>query len=250
MLAHHSGFSAADRRFLQSFLPDAEDAPWMAVTDWHLIALIAALLPLRWFAAASRPEWYVGSEIAVWYPLPEGGRNYVVPDIFVALAPSHPRTSFDVEREGGFPPFVLEIVSEESRKRDTSLDEKVRLYGLLGVEEYAIFDPEGHVQPQLQGHRRTPEGAWERWPDGARGELASGVLGLTLVADRTLLRLEDADGHRLLTPDEERRRAAYEHERAEQERARAEQERARADAAEARIADLEARLECLRRTRA
>jgi hypothetical protein len=133
MLAQHTRLSEADRRFLQGFLPDAEDAPWMAVTDWHLIALIAALLPLRWFAAASRPDWYVGSGIAVWYPLPEGGRNYVVPDIFVALAPSHLRTSFDSEREGGFPPFVLEIISEDSRARDAGPERLPFLHRMAAV---------------------------------------------------------------------------------------------------------------------
>jgi hypothetical protein len=227
MLVQTSRLSEADRRFLQSFLSDEEDAPWMAVTDWHLIALIAALLPLRWFAAVSRPEWYVGSEIAVWCPLPEGGRKYVVPDLFVALAPNVLRTSFDVEREGGFPPFVLEMVSEESRSRDIGPEEKVRLYGLLGAQEYAIFDPEGHVRPQLQGYRRAVDGAWGRWPIGTRGELASGVLGLTLVADGQLLRLEDAAGQWLPTPDEER---------------------ARADAAEARLAALQAELDRLRQS--
>jgi Uma2 family endonuclease len=221
MLTQASRLSAADRRFLHSFESDEEDAPWMSVTDWHLLALIAALLPMRWFAALARPEWYIGSEIAVYFP--EGGkRKHVIPDIFVALAPNHPCTSFDVEEEGGFPRFVLEIISEESLTRDTGTERgKVRLYDVLGVQEYAIFDPEGRMQPQLQGYRRTSAGEWVPWHAGARGELVSRVLGLTLVADETLLRLEDAEGRRLLTPDEERLRA---------------------EAAEARVARLQALL--------
>lgn len=231
MLTQATNLSEADRRFLRAFISDEEDAPWMSVTDWHLLALIAALLPLRWFRDQRHPEWYVGSEMAVHFRTTEGVRKYVVPDIFVALAHNHPRTSFDVEKEGTFPLFVLEIVSEESLARDSGPDDKVRLYGLLGAQEYAIFDPEERMEPRLQGYYRTPEGAWVRRQAGTRGELVSGVLGLTLVAEGRLLRLEDAQGRRLLTADEER--------------VRAEQERARADAAEARIAELEAQLKRL-----
>ena len=178
MLVRAVRFSAADRRFLQTFQSDEEDAPWMAVTDWHLLALIATLLPLRWFAALARPEWYISAKIAVYFPAEGGKKKFVVPDTFVALAPNHPRTSFDIEAEGGFPPFVLEIVSEESQTRDTGIERgKVALDGILGAQEYAIFDPERRIAPQLQGYHRTDAGDWEPWPVGERGELVSRVLG-------------------------------------------------------------------------
>jgi Uma2 family endonuclease len=226
--------SDRDRRFLQSFLPDEEGAPWMTITDWHRLAITNALLPLTWFAQVHHPDWYVASDLAVYYQLPDGGRSYVGPDIFVVRAHNHLRTSFDSVTEGGFPPFVLEVVSADSLTRDTDpIEGKPHLYDLLGVHEYAIFDPERRIAPQLQGYRRTAEGGWGRWPVGPCGELQSAVLGLTLVADGVLLRLEDEHGNRLPTPDEVR--------------ARAEQEQARADAAEARARELEARLARLER---
>lgn len=96
--------------------------------------------------------------------------------------------------EGGFPPFVLEVVSPESRTRDTgATDGKVRLYA---------------------------------------------VLGLTLIAEGPLLRLEDAQGQRLPTADEVRERAKQERAQALQAQATADRERARAEAAEAELARL------------
>ncbi|HEV7216533.1 MAG TPA: Uma2 family endonuclease, partial [Chloroflexota bacterium] len=250
----------SDRRFLKTFLPDEEGAPWMPITDWHMLALIAALLPLRWYAEVAHPEWYVGSEMAVYFPI-EDGRNFVAPDLFVALAHRHPRYSFDSQEEGGFPAFVLEIISRESQKRDTT--DKVRLYDLVQAREYVIFDAEDRLRPRLQGYHRNERGQWTPWAPGSRGELHSSILGLTLVADGDLLRFEDAAGNRLLTADEERQRAEREsltarqararadqeqaraeqqQARAEQQQARAEQERARAEAAEEKIAGLQALL--------
>ncbi|MGH2409435.1 MAG: Uma2 family endonuclease [Chloroflexota bacterium] len=235
MLTEATDLSAADRRFLYTFACDEEDAPWMSVAEWHQLALIAVLLPLRWLRDRLYPEWYVGSEMSVYYRTAEGTKKFVAPDLFVALASRHERASFDVEEEGGFPRFVLEIVSEESLARDTGPAEKVRLYGLLGAQEYVIFDPVGRMQPQLRGYHRDPYGRWVAWEPGPRGELISNVLGVTLVGEGRLLRLEDAQGRRLLTADEE-------HARADREQAQAQRERARAEAAEARVAELEARI--------
>ena len=212
--------SIDDHRFLEAFLPDEEDAPWMSITDQHLLTLIALLQPLRWFAAHTHPEWYIASDLAVYYSL-GGKRNFVAPDLLVAHAPNHLRRFLDSEIEGGFPAFVLEILSEKSRVRDTDpVEGKVRLYDLLGAREYAIFDPDGILDPPLQGYRRGARGRWSRWAPDTHGSLHSDVLGLTLVRDGAYLRLEDDRGEWLRTADEER---------------------ARADALEARLAELERR---------
>ncbi len=83
-----------------------------------------------------------------------------------------------------------------------------------------MFDPEGRLQPQLQGYRRTATGQWRPWQPGARGELVSKVLGLTLIADGELLRLENADGQRLPTPNELHLRAASTEAQLQEEQAR------------------------------
>lgn len=249
--------SERERAFLLAFEEDREDAPWMVDSDIHDLAVTGLKLPLRWYGARQHPSWYVGSDLWVSYPLPDGRKKHVAPDIFVALAPNHLRDSFDAAVEGGFPPFVLEVVSPESQTRDTDRRAgKVRLYETVGAEEYVIFDPRGVLRPALQGYHRDAADRWIPWQPGLRGELRSAVLGLTLVPDDGLLRLEDAHGHRLLTADEQVTRADQEHADKLAERTRADQaeaaalaeraaalaERERADAATAEVERLRAEL--------
>ncbi|HVC80101.1 MAG TPA: Uma2 family endonuclease, partial [Chloroflexota bacterium] len=128
-----------DRAYLLAFADDTEDAPWMVASDRHFLSVVASHFSLRLHGGEAHPEWYVSGELFIFYSRPDGSVGKVAPDLFVALAPNHLRESFDARREGGFPPFVLEIVSPESRQRD--LLEKPRAYDLCGATEYAIFDP-------------------------------------------------------------------------------------------------------------
>jgi Uma2 family endonuclease len=188
-----------ERAFLCTFEDDTERSPWMVGKDYHRLALDALEYPLR----RHRADWYVSSDLPIVYPRPNSKTGQVAPDIMMAFVPNHQRDAFDIREEGGFPPFVLEVVSPESRSRDTRPDRKVRLYNLLGAREYAIFDPRAERRPPLAGYRRAPDGSWEAWPLDKRSALHSAVLGLILVQDGMLLRLEDADGRRLPTADEE-----------------------------------------------
>jgi len=175
--------------FLLAFVDDTEESPWMVASDYHLLALNAAVIPIRHYLGRRRPDLYVSGELVVRFPKPDGTRGQVGPDMLAAYAPQHLRTSFDVAKEGAFPAFVLEIVSPESDRRDKH--DKARLYELLGAEEYAIFDPRGRQGRQLWGYRRDGRGVWLPWPGGKSGELPSAVLGLTLVAAGFLLRFRD-----------------------------------------------------------
>lgn len=203
MVAERETDSVEERLFLLDFEDDTEEAPWMVNCDYQRLALTALLFPLDRFARRHHPEWYISSDLPILYARPNGATGQVAPDMLVAVAPNHPRESFDSRSEGGFPAFVMEVVSTESRSRDTGKGRKVRLYDLLGAREYVIFDPPAKRRPPLAGYRRGVRGTWEPWSIGPRGELRSQVLVLTLVPDGTLLRLEDADGRRLLTADEE-----------------------------------------------
>lgn len=171
----------------------------MVAKDFHRLALDAIEYPLRHY----RTDWYVSSDLPIVYPRPNNRLGQVAPDIMVAFVHNHERDAFDIRLEGGFPPFVLEVVSTESRSRDTGKNKKVRIYNMLGAREYAIFDPRAKRRPSLAGYRRAPDGGWEEWPLDASGALSSAVLGLTLVQDGMLLRLQDASGRRLPTADED-----------------------------------------------
>jgi hypothetical protein len=261
-----------DRAFLLAFADDTEDAPWMVASDRHFLGVGASHFSLKLHGAEAHPEWYVSGEIFIFYTRPDGTVGKVAPDLFVARAPNHLRESFDARREGGFPPFVLEIVSPESRQRD--LGEKPRAYDLCGATEYAIFDPYTTGPGQLTGYRRDGRGVWGPWVAEPSGELWSMVLGLTLLVDGLLLRFKDNNGNLLPIGEElqaalhhakrqwlverdgraaEARRAAEATRRATEatrravtEADRAATEARRADAAEARAAALEAELARLR----
>src|SRR5437763_15519207 len=97
----------------------------------------------------------------------------------VAFVPQRPRDSYDVEQEGVFPAFVLEVLSQSSVARDT--DRKRRLYEALGAQEYMLFAPEpGLLEPPLQGYRRAEAGRFEALLPNAPGWLWGDVLELGL----------------------------------------------------------------------
>ena len=240
--------------FLLAFVDDTEESPWMVASDYHLLAEHGAVIPTRNYLLRRRPDLYVSGELLVRYPKPDGSTGQVGPDMLAAYAPQGLRSSFDVVKEGGFPAFVLEIVSPESDRRDKY--DKARLYDLLGAREYAIFDPRGREGRQLWGYRRDERGAWLPWPREQWGELRSAVLGLTLVAVGFLLRFRDEATGQLIPLIEEldadlavaeagRDLAETAREQAEAARlaaeGRATEEQAARAVAEARAAEAEAR---------
>jgi len=220
-----------DSAFLLSFADDTEESPWMVAADPHWQARLNLVDPAQAYLTDQYPDLYLSSELAVRFPKGDGTVGRVAPDMLAAYAPRRVRNSFDGAAEGSFPAFVLEIVSPESRARDTR--EKPRLYGLAGAREYVIFDPLGADGRQLSGYHRDSQGGWVRWPGGRSGTLFSQVFGLTLEARAGLLRLRDQAGVLLPTL-------------AEAGAARADVEARRARSAEARIAALEAELARLR----
>ena len=234
-----------ERDFLLAFVDDTEESPWMVTTDLQQQVIDAFRFPLRHYAAKYHPEWYISTDLAVTFPKPDGSMGQVAPDVLVAVAPNHPRDSFDTRVEGGFPAFVLEVISPDYSRRDE--EEKMQLYGMYRVEEYAIFNPRAKRKVKLQGYHRDAAGAWVSWQVGPRGELWSEVLGLALVADGQYLGLQDAAGHWILSEAEEAKLRAEEAEQAAdeaEERAEAakqEAEEAQARAEEAAIQVEEAR---------
>lgn len=222
MIAHVRMLSDADREFLNTFPDDTNRSPWMVETDLHSLAAAVFRETLRRY----RADWYVSGNIAILYVRSNGRLGQVSPDALVAFVPNVSRDVFDSRIEpGGPPPFVLEVVSTESRSRDTGHAKKVHLYDTLGVQEYAIFDPRARRSPMLRGYRRTPGGQWVEWPLEEPGVLRSDVLGLDLRVEGALLRPYTRGGLRLPT-DGEAREAAE----------------ARAAAAEAEVARLRALL--------
>ena len=202
---------------------DTEEAPWMVMGDrqyWSATNLVSIL---HIYAQAYHLPWYVAGLLPIRYRRPGDQRKrQVAPDVMVAFVPQRSRDSYDLEQEGVFPAFVLEVLSQSSVARDT--DRKRRLYEALGAQEYMLFAPEpGLLEPPLQGYRRAKSGRFETLRPDALGRLWSEVLGLWLVAEGGALRAVQPDGQRLLTHEEEAAVRAEEtaaRQRAEEELAR------------------------------
>ena len=243
---------------------DTEEAPWMVMTSfqWNVLVLLMSILNLH--ARKQGLGWYVAADLKVTMLLPVGfapppglgisdSRRTLdaAPDIMVAIAEDRERRSWKVADEGP-PLFVLEVVSEESLKRD--LVEKPAIYEVMGVREYVVYAPhrkDGGAT--LFGFRRNDEGRLVAWTVDEQGILWSETLGLGLCQvadDRLRVRdhaevllpsLEEERSAAIVQATEARMRAEAEAARAEAEAARAEAEAARAEAEAAR-AEAEAAL--------
>jgi Uma2 family endonuclease len=214
----------AKNGFMLLLEDDLEDSPWMVMGSLQYAATSDFFQSLRDYAERHQPSWFVAGMTPILYRWPEYPRKrQLAPDVFVAFAPNRPRTSFDAEAEGGFPPFVLEVVSPSSTDRDEV--EKRRAYDLLGVREYALFTPYADRPSRLEGYRRNAAGLFEQWPRDERGRLWSEVLGLYLVAQGTIIRAATREGR--LLPTLKEAVEALDREAAERRGVEAENERLR-----------------------
>jgi len=238
----------ADELFMLLLADDEEDAPWMVMGDLQFWSASSFAHSLRIHAHERGLGWYVASMLPIEYDWPGVPRKKkLAPDTFVAFVPERACTTYDLEAEGVFPPFVLEVVSPSSTKRDQR--DKRRAYDLLGALEYALFTPREGAASSLEGYRRGAAGRFESWPRTAEGRLWSEVLGLYLVVRGALLQAETPEGQLLLTPEQSaaaRRRAEAAQRRAEEDREREAEARRRADADAERLRRKLARYTSLR----
>lgn len=221
----------AELHFLRTAASDTEDAPWMTMSERQWRGASALYWSLEVYAHAHPVPWYPGGMLPLTYRPPGARRRkQVAPDVFAARVPLSGRDSLPVEED--MPPFVLEVVSAASVRRD--LEQKTELYRLLGAQEYAIVRLD-LPEPRLEGYRRDGRGRWVVWRPDRAGVLWSAVLELGLVMRAGEARALTRDGALLPTPTEEAQARAAEAQaraRAEAEVARLRAELARRDAAD------------------
>lgn len=187
--------------FMLTLEDDTEDAPWMTMGDLQFWSASGFAHSLRDYARAHGLGWYVASMLPIFFPWPKSTRKHQLsPDTFVAFVPDHPRSSFDTVAEGGFPPFVLEVVSPSSTERDEV--DKREAYELLKVREYALFTPREDAPSRLEGYRLGPDDRFVAWLPDASGRLWSETLGLFLTVNGALVQAQAPDGRMLLTPEQ------------------------------------------------
>jgi hypothetical protein len=192
--------SPTEWQFLRTTADDTKDAPWMVMSEPQWRSASALFWSLEVYAQTHPLVWHPGAMLPLTYRPPGARRRkQVAPDVFAAIVPLEGRDSLAIDQEG-MPPFVLEVVSSSSVKRD--LEEKTEVYRLLGAQEYALVRLDLAV-PRLEGYRRDATRAWTPWaPDGA-GRLWSEVLGLGLVLRGSEVRAVTHEGEVLRTPREE-----------------------------------------------
>jgi hypothetical protein len=187
---------------------DTEDSYWLIMGDRRSNAIFAFMDSLDLHAGTLSPRPYIAAMRPIRYhPNPGDDRiEQLAPSVLVAPVAVLPRReAYEVEVEGTPPAFVLEIVSPASLWRD--MEVKPERYEVMGVREYALFDPlHRYLVPALQGHRRDQgkHGRFEPWTPDEQGRLWSDVLRVWLVAVGTELRLQRADGSLVPLPREER----------------------------------------------
>ena len=219
------------------FYPSSDGKP-MAENMWQAEAIMDGAGDLR----VAHPGALVAADILM-YPEEGNNRNFIAPDVLVALdLGPHKRSSYFVWREGKPPDWVLEVASPGTQVEDRR--DKPGRYAKIGVPEYWLFDPRGNVYPRgtprLQGFKLV-DGKYQslksRLVDGER-VIRSKVLGLDIRVDGELLRFRDVTTgkdvrHRSeIEVDEERAQAVAERAQAVAEQAQAVAEQAKAEADE------------------
>lgn len=190
-------------------------------------------------ATSGGPSWYVSTQVTMIATLPEREAPWrPKPDIFVVPGvAARSRTSYDTRVEGPVPRFVMEVASESTWRNDVG--EKARLYALIGVEEYLVFDPAAEfLGEQVRAWHRAG-GRWQEWmPAGtinARPAWNSGSLGLAIQPEGLLPRFYHPERGVLPT-----RREIREQLRSEQGARRVAEDRAAREEAARRVAEEQA----------
>ncbi|MEM6446012.1 MAG: Uma2 family endonuclease [Cyanobacteria bacterium P01_D01_bin.123] len=214
-------------------LLDSDDTPVDNEDQNFVPNVLLFVLEYLW---KHRNDWYFGVDMGIYHATGDNPRTPVVPDGFLSVGverrkQGRSRRSYVMWEENNIPPtFVLEVVSVTP---GNEYDEKFKIYEKLGVQYYAIYNPEFWQRDQhepleiykLEGDRFQLQPGEPYW----MSELGLGLGRCTQSSDpyaREVLGLFDEGGDRYLTQDErgeaESRRADAQQKRAEFAEQRAE----------------------------
>lgn len=150
----------SDRLFMLLLDDDGPQTSQLVMDDLKFWAVSSFVHSLRDYAHEHDFGWYVTAFLPLNFILPTSSREFqICPDALVAFASECARQTFDAAREGGFPPFVLDVISVS--EVEGAEHEKRNVYELLGAREYALFTPGNATQSKLEGYRRGVDGQFE-----------------------------------------------------------------------------------------
>jgi len=160
-----------------STFPESDGKP-MAETYPNVLQMVDLLQTLpALLARQGRGGTTVGGNQFVYYN-PANGRDNISPDVYVAFnRPGFAPSKWQTWVEGGFPDIVFEITSPSTQRQDLSLSPKGKrtLYARLGAREYYVYDPQGKMDPVVQGFERRGD-RLEPLPPTANGGVHSPLL--------------------------------------------------------------------------
>ena len=224
--------------------PDTDGKP-MAVSDLHRRILMRTLQVLDAHFEES-PEVYVSGDMLMYYV--EGDpRKSVAPDVLVTFGLGKKlRRTYKVWEEGKVPDFAMEFSSKNTYRDD--LGRKLELYGLLGIQDYFLYDAEGLYLPSALMGFELVDDVYVPISAGPTGGLRSSALGLDFHVDNVGLGIYNPVADEWLQTPAESALSLAEQEaiRAETAEARAETAKTRAEQAEARAEQAESEVEKLR----
>lgn len=182
------------------YYPSSDGKP-IGESTWQVQAILGLMQVLQEYFQ-NRPDVFIAGDL-FWYWEEGNPRSCTAPDVMVVKGVgNHHRTSFFAWKEKISTPHVVFGVASEGNWRE-DLGEKKVLYARLGVPEYFVFDPQGkYLQPALQGFRQA-NGRYEEMARDDQGRLFSEELGLSLQAEKTLIRFwQGRGGEKILTSGE------------------------------------------------
>jgi Uma2 family endonuclease len=176
-----------------SIYPSSDGEP-MGETQWHVKQLMMLIDMLEAYFAATT-DLVVLANVLLFYEKGNPER-FVAPDLCIVRGvPKEPlRSSYFAWKEGKFPDFILELLSEKTAARDRT--EKMVLYEqTFGTPEYFLCDP---WEKSLDGYRLM-RGAYRRIAPDRHNRLVSKTLGVSFGWEDGWVRVYGKDGVRLPT---------------------------------------------------
>ena len=175
-----------------------EDDMGESTIHYDLISDFMKMLKL-FFAGQS--DVFTAANLNFYYNA-DNPQKYYIPDIMIAFGISgHHRKTYKLWEEAVCPQVIFEVSSDATWKKDIS--DKVEDYGLLGVEEYYLLDPENLYLPlPLMAYRRDETGRL-RLLLTKDNRILSPLLKLEIVWENKNFRLFDPKSQEFLLTTEE-----------------------------------------------
>jgi Uma2 family endonuclease len=164
-------------------------------TTTHQAATALLYDSLHWCGAGRGLPWLVAIRLPLVVPWSDAR---LAPDLLVhATLGNSEREQLDQATDGP-PALIIEVTSPQTSLdadlcliADTGMKE---LYGVLGVQEYLVFDPTGELIPGQVRAWRAGAAGYEPWLAEGDGRWHSRSLGISFMPQGMRLRVYGQDG--------------------------------------------------------